>query len=49
MEIRYNINLRHDEFVMLLEILKRAQNKGITSWDAAGSIIEKTKIVEPEQ
>ena len=46
MEIRYQISLRHDEFVMLLDILKRAENKGITSWDAAGSIIEKTKIEE---
>lgn len=46
MEIKYNISLKHDDFVMLLDILKRAEKEGITAWDAAGFICENTKIEE---
>lgn len=42
--IKYNITLEHDDFVLLLNVLKKAQREGITNWDAAGFICENTKV-----
>lgn len=49
MQINYKITLGHDDFVLLLHVLKRAQSEGITNWDAAGLICENTKVEEQEQ
>lgn len=46
MEIKYNISLKHDDFVLLLDVLKKAQFKDIVLWDAVGFICENTKIEE---
>lgn len=42
--IKYKITLEHDDFVLLLDVLKKAQVEGITTWDAAGFICENTKV-----
>lgn len=42
--IKYKITLEHDDFVLLLDVLKRAQGESLTSWDAAGLICENTKV-----
>lgn len=46
MEIKYNISLKHDDFVLLLEVLKKAQKTKIVTWDATSFICENTKIEE---
>lgn len=47
--IKYKITLEHDDFVLLLSVLKKAQSESITNWDAAGFICENTKVEEQEQ
>lgn len=44
--IKYKITLEHDDFVLLLDVLKKAQRASLTSWDAAGFICENTKVEE---
>lgn len=40
----YNVSLSHDDFVLILDVLKKSQESGIVNWDAAGFICEHTKI-----
>jgi hypothetical protein len=42
--MKYHIELEHDDFVLILTVLKKAQEKEITAWDAASFICEKTKV-----
>lgn len=46
MEIKYKISLKHDDFVLLLAVLKQAQEASIVTWDATDLICENTKIEE---
>ena len=46
--IKYKITLKHDDFVLLLHVLKRAQGESLITWDAAGFICENTKVEEQE-
>lgn len=46
--IKYKITLEHEDFVLLLDLLKRAQGEGLTTWNAAGFICENTKVEEQE-
>lgn len=44
--IKYNITLEHDDFLLLLDILKRVQEEGFTTWDAARFICKHTKVIK---
>lgn len=46
--MKYNITLEHEDFVLLLDLLKRAQGKGLTTWNAASFICKNTKVEEKE-
>lgn len=46
--IKYKITLEHDDFVLLLDVLKKAQRESLTTWDAAGFVCENTKVEEQE-
>lgn len=48
MEITYNISLVHDDFILLLDLLKKAQTEHVANWDAVGFICENTKIEDKE-
>lgn len=47
--IEYKITLEHDDFVLLLDVLRRARTNDVTAWDAADFICENTKIEVKEQ
>lgn len=40
----YNIKLNHDDFVFLLDTLKKAQDGNIINWSATDMICEHTKV-----
>lgn len=42
--MKYLVSLEHDDFVLVLDILKKAQESGLIAWDAAGHICELTKL-----
>lgn len=46
--IKYKITLEHDDFVLLLGVLKRAQGEGLITWNATTLICENTKVEEQE-
>ena len=45
-EINYQITLNHNDFVMLLHILRTSRENGVINWDANSLICENTKIIE---
>lgn len=49
METMYHVTLKHDDFVLLLDVLKKSQRASLINWDAAGFICENTKVEEQEQ
>lgn len=42
--MKYNIELEHDDFVLILSILKNAEEQGMIAWDAASFLCTKTKV-----
>lgn len=42
--MKYLVSLEHDDFVLVIDILKKAQEANLINWDAAGFICEHTKL-----
>lgn len=42
--MKYLIELEHEDFVLLLDALKKAQNEGVITWSAANMVCDRTKI-----
>ena len=42
--MKYLVSLEHDDFVLILDILKNAQLSNVINWDAAGMICEHTQL-----
>ena len=42
--MKYNIELNHDDFILILSVLKRAQEQNITAWSAANFLCEHTRV-----
>lgn len=42
--MKYLVSLEHDDFVLVLDILKKAQESGLIAWDAASLICEHTNL-----
>ena len=40
----YNISLKHDDFVLLIDVLRKCQDDGIINWSATAMVCENTKI-----
>lgn len=41
----YKTELSHDDFVLLLDTLRKAQEEGLISWRATDMVCENTKVV----
>lgn len=41
-EINYKVTLEHDDFVLLLDVLRKAQESRLINWDGAGFICQHT-------
>lgn len=41
----YQISLENDDFVLLLDVLKKAQEEGLVLWSAAYMVCEHTQII----
>lgn len=42
--MKYNIKLEHEDFILLLDMLKKAQDGNIINWSATDLICEHTKV-----
>lgn len=42
--MKYNISLSHEDFILLIDALKKCQEAGLIAWSAAGMVCENTKI-----
>ena len=42
--MKYNIELEHDDFVLLLDTLKKAQDGNIINWSATDMVCEHTNV-----
>ena len=42
--MNYNISLKHDDFILLLDSLKKAQEQGVIKWSATDMVCENTKV-----
>lgn len=42
--MKYNIKLEHEDFILLLDMLKKAQDGNIINWSATDLICENTKV-----
>ena len=42
--MKYSIKLEHEDFVLLLGVLKKAQDENIVCWSATDLICEHTKV-----
>jgi len=42
--MKYNIELKHEDFVLLLDVLKKAQDENIVCWSATDLICKNTKV-----
>ena len=42
--MKYHIELSHDDFVLLMSTLKKAQDDGVINWSATAYICERTKV-----
>ena len=40
----YTVSLSHDDFVLVLDILRKCQESGIANWSVTDLICENTKI-----
>ena len=42
--MKYNISLEHDDFVLLLDILRKSKEQGVIAWSATDMVCAHTKI-----
>lgn len=42
--MKYLVSLEHKEFVMLIDILRKAREADLIAWDAPGFVCERTKL-----
>ena len=42
--MKYNIELEHDDFILLLDTLKKAHDGNIINWSATDMVCEHTKV-----
>lgn len=42
--MKYNISLNHEDFILLLDVLRNAQEQGVIAWSATDMICENTKV-----
>lgn len=42
--MKYNIELEHEDFVLMLDALKKAQDGNIINWSATDMVCEHTKV-----
>lgn len=42
--MKYNIELNHDDFILILSVLKKAQDGNLTAWNAANFLCEHTRV-----
>lgn len=47
--MKYNIELNHDDFILILSVLKKAQDGNLTAWNAANFLCEHTRVSYPEE
>lgn len=40
----YQVSLHHEDFVLILDVLGRAQEQGLINWSATDLICENTKV-----
>ena len=40
----YRIELKHEDFILLLDVLKKAQDGNIINWSATDMVCENTKV-----
>lgn len=43
--MKYEITLEHNDFVLLLDVLRKSQEQGIIAWSATDMICNNTKVV----
>ena len=44
--MKYVTTMEHDDFILVLETLRKAKENGIVSWNAAGVLCNNTKVEE---
>ena len=42
--MKYIISLEHPDFVLLMEVLKKAKDNELIAWNACRMVCEKTKV-----
>lgn len=42
--MKYVVSLDHSDFVLLMEVLKKARESGIVAWSACNLVCENTKV-----
>lgn len=42
--MKYVTTLEHKDFVLLMEVLKKAQNEGLINWSATALVCKNTEI-----
>lgn len=42
--MKYNISLEHDDFILMLDTLRKAQESGIINWSATDMICQNTQV-----
>ena len=45
MDIKYQITLNHDDFCLLLSVLRDAKDGGLISWSATEMVCSNTKVI----
>lgn len=45
MEIKYQITLNHDDYILLLSVLRESKEKGVISWSATDMVCSNTKVI----
>lgn len=44
--IKYNISLDHDDYCLLLDVIRKAREANLIAWDGGSFICEKTTVSE---
>lgn len=45
MDIKYQITLNHDDFCLLLSVLRESKERGVFSWSATDMVCSNTKVI----
>ena len=43
--MKYQISLGHDDFVLLLDVLRRSRESGSINWSATDLVCKNTKVI----